>query len=347
MPIDLEDLAAKVAGSLIRAGLPLWGLQISEGNATAATAASRLCLTAGLCWCCGRSTTTSPPSRRSRYRLPHGLWASTSGFYALDVGRGTAMRGLLDRRPLPVLVSMPSISGGALRLSTCTSSWPTGRSSFYALDVGRGAATAVLSQLTVWIPVFLCPRCRAGRCDTRASSTCCTSTGRFYALDVGRGAATACQACSTMRSTSSFLCPRCRAGRCDEKVYRKRVRVQYSFLCPRCRAGRCDEKRQLERQQIDEIEVSMPSMSGWALRPMQVPAACDQGGCTRARHPHIREACRRATSCPPWGHTSVDLRGCGALSSASGRLVRSCCTGCLGRCGMAIIGRSSSPGAPR
>src|ERR1022692_3706197 len=65
---------------------------------------------------------------------------------------------------------------------------------------------------------------------------------RFYALDVGRGFATANSTAGT-GGYSTFLCPRCRAGLCDNRFWRA----------------------------VGWVNVSMPSMSGGALRRRILP----------------------------------------------------------------------------
>ncbi len=93
-----------------------------------------------------------------------GSASAATGFYALGVGLGFATN---------------VIAIGAVLFC------------FYALGVGLGFATVGLG---IGIPTysayrFLCPRCRAGVCDTGAPAT--------------------------PRCRRRFLCPRCRAGVCD------------------------------------------------------------------------------------------------------------------------------------
>jgi hypothetical protein len=109
----------------------------------------------------------------------------------------------------PLVVSMPSMSGWALRLS--------------GADVGPHAGGVSMPSVSGWAlrrhrqrllrmpAVFLCPRCRAGLCDRVSGSN---------------------------PPALTFLCPRCRAGLCD--VFSIEGYSQMLFLCPRCRAGLCD-----------------------------------------------------------------------------------------------------------
>src|ERR1022692_4648825 len=161
------------------------------------------------------------------------------------------------------LLSMPSMSGGALRhsISDTVSSTPN---RFYALDVGRGFATTGSGERSAG-STFLCPRCRAGLCDNRfwravgwvnVSMPSMSggalrrrilplepaATVRFYALDVGRGFAT--------------------------QHLRHREQYAQPFLCPRCRAGLCDNRFW---RAVGWVNVSMPSMSGGALRRRILP----------------------------------------------------------------------------
>ena len=84
--------------------------------------------------------------------VPHGTPFKVS-FYALGVGRGFAtLLPVSTRRPATATVSMPSVSGGGLRLL---------RSKLSVTPQTRS---------------FLCPRCRAGVCDgclADGSLTCC------------------------------------------------------------------------------------------------------------------------------------------------------------------------------
>jgi hypothetical protein len=127
--------------------------------------------------------------------------------------------------------------------------------------------------------VFLCPRCRAGLCNL-----CFTPSVRL----------------------APFLCPRCRAGLCDGSIFA--IPVSFLFLYPRCRAGLCDPRSttqstatSLSFYALDvgrgfatlacnqraqrRAEVSMPSMSGGALRRMPSQGTCDLGVWCPLRHP--------------------------------------------------------------
>jgi hypothetical protein len=107
----------------------------------------------------GSGGTLRPPG--SSWRCPR-----RQGFFALGVGRGRCdARALLDVTPI------------GLR--------------FYALGVGQGVATMCLLVTVPCITAFLCPRGRAGRCDSPASRSPASSL------------------------SCKFLCPRGRAGRCD------------------------------------------------------------------------------------------------------------------------------------
>ena len=46
------------------------------------------------------------------------------------------------------------------------------------------------------------------------------------------------------------------------------------FLCPRCRAGLCRGHRRRNARRCQDVRVSMPSVSGWALQQMPDPDHC-------------------------------------------------------------------------
>ncbi len=86
-------------------------------------------------------------------------------FYALGVGLGLATASLREYWASEQVVSMPSVSGWALRRSR-TSVMATGCGlRFYALGVGLGFATSQPGKTVLTLSTFLCPRCRAGLCD--------------------------------------------------------------------------------------------------------------------------------------------------------------------------------------
>jgi hypothetical protein len=62
-------------------------------------------------------------------------------------------------------VSMPSMSGGSLRHGGGLLGVSRKSRRFYALDVGRVFATVRVDTRVYVVPLFLCPRCRAGLCD--------------------------------------------------------------------------------------------------------------------------------------------------------------------------------------
>src|SRR6266536_1548181 len=81
-------------------------------------------------------------------------------FYALDVGLGF--------------------------VTTSGSGQQPGQTRFYALDVGLGFVTMGYTS-AFNLGWFLCPRCRAGVCDTHAKAWRDLIAEGFYALDVGLG----------------------------------------------------------------------------------------------------------------------------------------------------------------
>jgi hypothetical protein len=155
---------------------------------------------------------------------------------------------------------------------------------------------------------FLCPRCRAGLCDDRRPRGADRQGQRFYALGVGLDFATH-DFCAYPVLFGRFLCPRCRAGLCDFAIKWRPVDVA-EFLCPRCRAGLCDGSDSGGRQahgcvsmpsvsgwalrrpsrlgSLRHAEVSMPSVSGWALRRMPLADAYDLRVWCPLRHPRRR-----------------------------------------------------------
>ena len=85
--------------------------------------------------------------------------------------------------------------------------------------------------------MFLCPRYRAGLCDKLAGLR--QQLNSFYALGIGLAFATALALAHAAPRHRPFLCPRYRAGLCDATS---------------CSSG-------------PAADVSMPSVSGWPLRP--------------------------------------------------------------------------------
>ena len=160
---------------------------------------------------------------------------------------------------------------------------------FYALGIGLGFATWLFYPAVFSVVEFLCPRYRAGLCDVPMVITFRRSS--FYALDIGLGFATS--GCTTRWSARSkrflcpryraglcdgtllhnldthmllFLCPRYRAGLCDHAIVQGPVQlINFGFLCPRYRAGLCDCTLPSVTSGANAV-VSMPSISGWALR---------------------------------------------------------------------------------
>jgi hypothetical protein len=88
---------------------------------------------------------------------------------------------------------------------------------FYAFGFGLGFATVTEVHMAAGaVPLFLCPRFRAGLCDI-AVLWCIIALwalARFYALGFGLGFATTFTN-EQGGSAQLFLCPRFRAGLCD------------------------------------------------------------------------------------------------------------------------------------
>jgi hypothetical protein len=106
---------------------------------------------------------------------------------------------------------------------------------------------------------FLCPRCRAGLCDAHADPTGLGSVAItcFYALDVGLGFATELAALPGWNPMGFYA-----------------LDVGLGFAT--CAVGDRDDGRR---------RVSMPSMSGWALRRMLFSGASDLRFCGVSRGP--------------------------------------------------------------
>jgi hypothetical protein len=100
---------------------------------------------------------------------------------------------------------MPSMSGWALRRYSLRISWT------------RACE-------------FLCPRCRAGLCDSGNARPPRGCWRCFYALDVGLGFATRSPMVTSLLETR-FLCPRCRAGLCDGCAMRVVVTCSFAHRC--------------------------------------------------------------------------------------------------------------------
>ena len=226
------------------------------------------------------------------------------GFYALDVGRGFATSssngrvrraqpflcprcraGLCDGLDAGVMAQLHGFYAldvgrgfATTRTSSCGSSRPSG---FYALDVGRGFATSTDRSRSAGLAAFLCPRCRAGLCDAHPRSL-------------------------VVQHAATFLCPRCRAGLCDQCISHLRFAPQDWFLCPRCRAGLCDVAG-VDGRTVHRAAVSMPSMSGGALRLLRIQASVHRGqvsmpsmsgGALRRSGLGHDRTCRPAFLCP-------------------------------------------------
>jgi hypothetical protein len=187
------------------------------------------------------------------------------------------------------VVSMPSLSGWALR--ACRLRFIRLARRFYALVVGLGFAGGIRLPDAHRLE-FLCPRCRAGLC------------GRL-SRNPGN------------RKARMFLCPRCRAGLCG--IYLSECPLRccfYALVVGLGFAGTCYSKcRCLGRycfyalvvglgfagprfclQTSNYNPVSMPSLSGWALRGMPLGGIPDLHVCRPSRHPRRNGSCRQAVS---------------------------------------------------
>ena len=207
-------------------------------------------------------------------------------FYALDVGRGFATRACICRRSLlgflcprcraglcdadrvgsardATAVSMPSMSGGALRPLVATgASWSQDRR-FYALDVGRGFATTPARRLASSVLAVSMPSMSGGALRPQDASSKRHRDDRAVSMpSMSGGALRPGTTVVAELHGRTFLCPRCRAGLCDDFASGSDL-VPASFLCPRCRAGLCDWSVTCAAALT---AVSMPSMSGGALR---------------------------------------------------------------------------------
>src|ERR1035441_5583489 len=143
---------------------------------------------------------------------------------------------------------MPSVSGWALRPTAMKWPCPT-QASFLCPHIGLGFATrlgfeylgrhASFYALDIGLG-FATHRRRVRRGLRRPNLRAEGAAGHcFYALDIGLGFATAVPFELHSGGRVTFLCPRYRAGLCDPEYY---------GLMAQC------------------VSVSMPSISGWALR---------------------------------------------------------------------------------
>ena len=134
------------------------------------------------------------------------------------------------------IVSMPSVSGWALRparLACYPSCMP-----FRCFGFGLGFATRGARMVYGSVPQVSMPS---------------VSGWALHHRPAGR----------------RFLCPRFRAGLCDIRDMRKSNACIGKFLCPRFRAGLCDRRGYGDKR--SGVHVSIPSVSGWALRHEVLP----------------------------------------------------------------------------
>ena len=190
-------------------------------------------------------------------------------------------------------VSMPSVSGGALRLGhgALDSRYLL---RFYALGVGRALRRSTTE-------------CRAGLCDlqhhrrppgVRSVSMPSVPGGAlrqpWKLTDIDRA------------YLLEFLCPRCRAGLCDGPVLPSGDVKANPFLCPRCRAGLCD--RRPHQGKIAHLVVSMPSVSGGALRRIAPDGTSDLRVWCPFRQPPVTGAYERCDRRRLASSIGLDLR---------------------------------------
>ena len=195
--------------------------------------------------------TTGPVGQRPRRR----------GFYALGFGLGFATRSRGTSAAAHEFLC-PRFRAGLCDVDTIIDVSPDG---FYALGVGLGFATvrSGMSWARCQMRVSM-PSVSGGLCDdTSRPSDGSTADSGFYALGVGLGFATV-RIIRLTCAAAAFLCPRCRAGLCDWsgtctsrgmsiRFYALGVGLGFAtspklnYFCP------C-------------FSVSMPSVSGWALR---------------------------------------------------------------------------------
>ncbi len=121
-------------------------------------------------------------------------------FYALDVGLGFVTHCFLNL--IILLVCFYALDVGLGFVTTSGSGQQPGQTRFYALDVGLGFVTMGYTS-AFNLGWFLCPRCRAGVCDTHAKAWRDLIAEGFYALDVGLGFVTRTSA-SYKTALSSF-----------------------------------------------------------------------------------------------------------------------------------------------
>jgi hypothetical protein len=175
-------------------------------------------------------------------------------FYALGFGLASATRGRVHHIRVRSRVSMPSVSGSALRhLDNATgafirqkfsmpsvSGWVCDRYYRASVEGRRGRRQVSMPSVSGW----------GLRCYRNIGVSRCTAHRRV-----------------SMPSVS---------GRALQLIEHTVLNVSLPFLCPRFRAGLCDLRSPGLHQ--DHPVVSMPSVSGWALRsgkrePVQPEAA--------------------------------------------------------------------------
>ena|SRR5271157_5006602 len=114
-------------------------------------------------------------------------------------------------------------------------------------------------------------------------------TARFYALGIGLGFATI-DSLPGQHGPFLFLCPRYRAGLCDINVRVRRVIHKRGFYALGIGLGFATGLRvHLPAAHLPRL-VSMPSVSGWALRRTRCGGARDLRLRTRVRQPPARGA---------------------------------------------------------
>src|SRR5579863_2111722 len=136
-------------------------------------------------------------------------------------------------------VSMPSMSGGALRRSRRLPG-ARGAVGFYALDVGRGLcdSPSTRTSCTTESLRFLCPRCRAGLCDSFATKWSTHYKGWVSMPSMSGVVLRRAIHWWVFDVWQAILCPRCRAGLFEESERLIERACRWLFLCPRCRARR-------------------------------------------------------------------------------------------------------------
>ena len=157
-----------------------------------------------------------------------------------------------------IKVSMPSVSGRALQVAEGfeVKAIVFG---FLCPGIGLGFASSFGTTARPWHFGFYALGVGLGFAREHGVYITYAQHQSFYALGVGLGFARAA-------SSERVLCP--------------------GFLCPRCRAGLCKPTRLLPKPLQRPQQVSMPSVSGWALQ------GCDRDMARLRRRKFLCPRCR-------------------------------------------------------